>query len=165
MQVAPLLALLLWLFGPGTASARETETTYGAWTLRCDSVPGFDHQGCVMLQSLVLKTGGQPVLQFAIARPPGDGKPTVLVSLPLGIALPPGISIRIDDGRAANFPVERCEPDGCRAGMILREATIAQLARGKQLTITFYDGSHQPIDVPLSLDGFAESFAALSAPH
>ena len=74
----------------------------------------------------------------------------------------PGVSIQNDDGNKANFPVERCEPDGCRAGMKLRDATIEQLIAGNRLTITFHDGERQPITVPLSLDGFGESYRDLS---
>ena len=163
MQARTLLIVLVCATGIANALADDVETTYGSWTLRCESAPTDDHHGCVMLQNLVLKTGGQPVLQFAIGLAPAGANPTVLLSLPLGISLPPGITIRIDDGKAATFPVERCEPDGCRAGMKLRDATIEQLAAGKRLKITFFDGERQPINVPLSLDGFADAFKALSA--
>ena len=139
-----------------------TETTHGSWTVRCDSPDESEEHECIMFQNLVLKTGGQPVLHFAIGIAPADNTPTVILSLPLGISLPPGISIQIDDGNKANFPVERCEPDGCRAGMKLRDATIEQLIAGNRLTITFHDGERQPITVPLSLDGFGESYRDLS---
>lgn len=142
--------------------APVTEERHGLWTVRCE---GADTQarGCIMFQNLVLKTGGQPVLQFAVGYAPADGAPTVILSLPLGISLPPGITMSIDDGKPANFPVERCEPDGCQAGMKLRDATIARLSAGRELTITFHDGERTPITVPLSLEGFGAGFAALSA--
>ena len=114
-----------------------------------------------MVQNLLLKAGGQPVLQFSIGMAPGDGTPTALISLPLGISLPPGISLRIDEGDTANFPVERCEPDGCQAGMHLRKETIQRLAAGMQMEITFYDGERQPITMPLSLQGFGTAFKAM----
>jgi len=150
----------LLLLSASVLAQPESSRVLGAWTVRCVT-PGDAPRSCVMLQNLVLKTGGQPVLQFAIAQPPGEDVASVLVSLPLGISLPPGISIRIDDGAVATFPVERCEPDGCRAAMKLRPSTLAQLSAGKALTITFSDGSRKPIKVPLSLAGFADAFKAL----
>jgi invasion protein IalB len=140
-----------------------SENTHGSWTVRCEAADAGAQSGCIMFQNVVMKTGGQPVLHFAVGYAPEDGNPTVIISLPLGISLPPGISIQIDDGKTANFPVERCEPDGCRAGMKLREATIEELVKGTRLTITFHDGERQPISVPLSLDGFGPGFQALAA--
>lgn len=158
-SVAALLILLL----TESAAGQTADEVFGSWTLRCETRAADNGRECIMFQNLVLKTGGQPVLQFAIGLAPADAMPTVILSLPLGIALPPGVSIRIDEGKAAQFPVERCEPDGCRAGMKLRKATVAQLAEGRQLTITFFDGERQPIVVPLSLDGFSAGYAALAA--
>lgn len=140
-----------------------SEDAYGSWTLRCEDARESRSQACIMFQNLVLRAGGQPVLQFAIGIAPDADTPTVLLSLPLGIALPPGVTMQIDERAPATFPVERCEPDGCRAGMRLRSVTVAQLSAGRQLTITFYDGERQPIRVPLSLDGFDAAFAALRA--
>ncbi len=147
----------------GTSTAQADEQTYGQWTVRCEATATAAARECIMFQNLVLRTGGQPVLQFAVGLAPADGTPTVVLSLPLGIALPPGVAIRIDDGTAAKFPVERCEPDGCRAGMKLRPATVKQLGAGDKLTITFFDGERKPIEMPLSLAGFTAAYQALAA--
>ncbi len=146
----------------GAAHAEDTQQIFGSWTLRC-SIAADGKPDCMMFQNLVQKTGGQPVLQFGVGMAPPDGLPTVLVSLPLGISLPPGITIQIDSGTPATFHVERCEPDGCRAGMKLRDATVQQLSQGRQLHITFYDGGRKPLKVPLSLEGFGAAFKALAA--
>ena len=78
-----------------------TESTYGAWTFRCEQPKNAEQSNCIILQNLVLQAGGHTVLQLSIGIPPNDGMPTVLISLPLGISLPPGISIRIDSGDPA----------------------------------------------------------------
>lgn len=160
----PVLVLALALLS-GVLPAAPAEQTFGAWTLRCEGLPDASGRECIMFQNLVLRTGGQTVLQFAVGLAPTDGTPTVVLSLPLGIALPPGVTIRIDEGKEAKFPVERCEPDGCRAGMKLRPATVSQLGAGQKLTITFFDGERQPIAMPLSLDGFNAAYHALEANH
>ncbi|MCC6707989.1 MAG: invasion associated locus B family protein [Gammaproteobacteria bacterium] len=152
----------LWAAALGV-QAQDTQQVFGSWTLRC-SGPGADAGAdCMMFQNLVQKAGGQPVLQFGIGMAPPDGLPTVLVSLPLGIALPPGITVQIDSGAAAIFPIERCEPDGCRASFKMRDATVQQLSQGQQLRLTFYDGERKPLKVSLSLEGFGAAFKALAA--
>ena len=164
MTYAALRILLcaMLLFTGATSRSEDTQQVFGSWTLRCSPISDSKTE-CMMFQNLVLKTGGQPVLQFGIGIAPDDGLPTVLVSLPLGIALPPGITIKIDDGAPATFPVERCEPDGCRAGMKLRDGTVKQLSQGRQLHVTFHDGARKPINVSLALDGFAAAYRALTA--
>ena len=145
----------------GNLSAAVTETKHDAWTLRCEETAPEEPRQCIILQNLVLVGGGEPVLQFSIGLAPSGRTPTALISLPLGISLPPGVSVRIDAGKSATFPVERCEPDGCQAGMHLRAATVEQLKNGTELEITFYDGERQPIVAPLPLAGFAAAYAAL----
>ena len=157
-----LFAMLLAAVGIARAE-EDTQQAFGSWTLRCSTAAAAAGADCMMFQNLVQKAGGQPVLQFGIGIAPPEVLPTVLVSLPLGIALPPGITIQIDGGAVANFPIERCEPDGCRAGMKLRDATAQQLSLGRQLHVTFYDGARKPLKVSLSLEGFAAAFKALAA--
>jgi len=153
-------SILLCLFS-SPAQSEVSETHHGSWTVRCETTAPEQAPSCIMFQNLVLKTGGQTVLQFAVGMTPDNGQATVLLSLPLGISLPPGVMIQIDDGKIAQFPVERCEPDGCRAGMKLRETTVNQLRDGSNLEITFFDGERHPIRMPLSLTGFGAAFAAL----
>lgn len=154
-----MLAGVTLLAVNASLSAALTETKFDAWTLRCEEAS--EARQCIMLQNLVLIGGGEPVLHFSIGLAPSGGTPTALISLPLGISLPPGVSVRIDDGKSANFPVERCEPDGCQAGMHLRDATVDQLKHGNKLEITFFDGERQPIVVEVPLAGFAAAFVAM----
>ncbi len=145
---AALLTLAL------AAPAAADDPVFGSWTSKCEETQGDKQGGCFIFQNLVLREGGQRVLQIAVGYVPDSHEPIALLSLPLGISLPPGVSIRIADGQPTRFPVERCEPNGCRAGLKLTPALVEQLARSAQLTVTFYDAQRRPIEVPLSLDGF-----------
>jgi invasion protein IalB len=138
------------------------ENAYGAWTVRCEEVDSDGQPECIMYQNLVMRTGGQPVLQLSVGFAPPDNQPMVVLNLPLGIYLPPGIGIRIDEAPPARFPVERCDPDGCQAVMKLRDTTVEQLRQGSKLEIEFHDGERQPLEMPLSLDGFSAAFDAVA---
>jgi invasion protein IalB len=159
----PRLAVIALLALTAATARGEEESEFGAWTLRCEQADADAASECILQQYLVLRTGGQPVLQFTLGLAPDDGQPTVLLKLPLGIYLPPGITLRIDDGAPATFPVERCDPDGCQAVMKLREATLANLRAGRRFTITFHDAERRALDMPLSLDGFGAAYDALQA--
>ncbi len=155
--LAPLLTAML-LCGPVQA---KDPANYGNWTAKCEE-PHEDRQGgCFIFQNLVLREGGQRVLQVAIGYVPKTTEPIALISLPLGISLPPGVSIELANGQPIRFPVERCEPNGCRAGLKLKEDFLAALRHAETLTVRFHDAQRQPIEVPLSLSGFAAGLEAL----
>ncbi|MCC7121663.1 MAG: invasion associated locus B family protein [Gammaproteobacteria bacterium] len=158
-----LLAVVVGLAcGPSCVTAQETEK-YGNWTAKCEESRGKVQGGCFIFQNLVLREGGQRVLQFAVGYVAATDAPIALLSLPLGISLPPGVSIRIGDAQPTRVIVERCEPNGCRAGLKLDDALLTQLRHGTQLTVTFHDAERRPIEVPLSLDGFEAGLDALKA--
>lgn len=143
------------------ALARD-EANYGSWTAKCEQPHDNKEGGCFIFQNLVLREGGQRVLQVAIGYVPNTTEPIALISLPLGISLPPGVSIELPDDEPIRFPVERCEPNGCRAGLKLKPEFLAGLKRAENLTVRFHDAERRPIEVPLSLSGFAAGLEALS---
>ena len=146
-----------------TAVTAQEAGKYGNWTAKCEESKGNVQGGCFLFQNLVLREGGQRVLQFAVGYVATTDAPIALISLPLGISLPPGVTIRIGDGPVTRVIVERCEPNGCRAGLKLNDDLIRQLEHGTQLTVTFHDAERRPIEVPLSLDGFEAGLKALKA--
>jgi len=164
------LAGVVAVFGPGRVAAEEVQATYGSWNLRCEPMPEDDGSGdqCFIFQNLVLKRGGQRVFNMAVGFIDDSPDPIALVTLPLGISLPPGATLSVDDEREVRFPIERCMPAGCRAGVTLAPELVAALERGREASVNFFDGARQPVSVKLSLDGFEAALAELrdeKAPH
>lgn len=159
-SVIPASIALAFLLG-GAASHGEETRKFGSWTARCEPTRGTVEGGCFLYQNLVLREGGQRVLQFAAGYAEGSATPIALVSLPLGISLPPGVWMRVDDGERTQVMVERCEPAGCRAGLPLGSELLGQLRTGTRLTVTFHDTQRKPIDMPLPLEGFQSGLEAL----
>lgn len=134
---------------------------FGSWRVSCETAADSHRRGCFIVQNLVLREGGQRVLQIAVGYVEQTPDPIALLSLPLGISLPPGASIQIDEHEAKRIPIERCEPNGCRAGLKLSAEILASFRSGAQMSVTFYDAKREPIVVPLSLDGFSKGLDAL----
>ncbi|MBI2799749.1 MAG: invasion associated locus B family protein [Gammaproteobacteria bacterium] len=145
---------------PTVASAADAET-YGNWTAKCEAAHDGKEGGCFLLQNLVLRDGGQRVLQVAVGYVPNASEPIALLSLPLGISLPPGVSLRVSDHEPVQIPVERCEPNGCRAGLKLKDDLLRALRDSTQITVVFHDAQRHPIEVPVKLEGFAKGLDAL----
>ncbi|MFT5415100.1 MAG: invasion protein IalB [Gammaproteobacteria bacterium] len=169
MRHLNLLPLMLFAIVELTSISRTAMAepadgeSYGNWTINCESEAQGSREGCFIIQNLVLRDGGQRVLQIAIGYVVETPDPIALLSLPLGISLPPGAEIQIDSHAAHRIAIERCEPNGCRAGLRIEPNILSNLRTGKQISIKFYDAKRQPIEVPLSLDGFEQGLASLSA--
>ena len=145
------------------ALAEPTEgDAFGNWLVNCKIDEEDGGQGCFIVQNVVLREGGQRVLQVAIGFIKEASEPIALISLPLGISLPPGTTLKVDELEPKRVPIERCEPNGCRAGLKLSEEILENLISGDQLSVTFYDAKRQPIDVPLSLEGIENGLTALA---
>lgn len=157
LTVVPLT--LAW----GVPCHAQEAAKFGNWTAKCEESKGQVQGGCFIFQNLVLREGGQRVLQFAVGYVATTDAPIALLSLPLGISLPPGVTIRIGNAEPTRVIVERCEPNGCRAGLKLTAELLAQLKAGTQLTVTFHDAERRPIEVPLSLEGFEAGLTSLKA--
>jgi invasion protein IalB len=162
-------ALSAALFTLAAGAANEppvaAERNFGSWTAKCENAgdAGPHAGGCFIFQNLVLRAGGQRVLQIAIGYVPGTDEPIALLSLPLGISLPPGVSIEAAGGGPLRFPVERCEPNGCRAGLRLKPDFLAELLAADTLTVRFHDAQRQPIEVPLGVSGLGAGLQALKS--
>lgn len=153
--------MLFACIASSTGWAADGET-FGNWTAKCEAPKDQKEGGCFIYQNLVLREGGQRVLQVAIGYVPNSTEPIALLSLPLGISLPPGVSIEVERDDPLRFPVERCEPNGCRAGLKLKSSFMDKLASAPQMTVRFHDAQRQPIEVPLSLKGLDEGLKSLA---
>jgi len=154
---------------PGTegtaASERVTRTEqHQDWLVRCGR-PG-QSEVCEMVQQPVGENG-EPVMAVAVGMVPGNPNPGMIILLPLGIALPPGVELRIDGGAEIETPVERCERQGCQVEMLLEPDLLTALKAGSRVTVDFHvhrqDGL-QRVRVPVSLLGFTSALAEVQSP-
>ncbi|RME35726.1 MAG: invasion associated locus B family protein [Gammaproteobacteria bacterium] len=161
-RLAPLLLGALLLGGlPGAEARPENGKSFKNWTVRCEKAKEAETETCYIFQNLVLKEGGQRVLHIAVGYLPQREEPVALLTLPLGISLPPGGTLQVDDNEPVRFQIERCEPNGCRAGLILKPELLEQFRKGMNAQVTFHDAARRPVSVPVSLQGFTAGLASL----
>lgn len=160
-KVMPVRFILITMliFGQPVLAQPLDGQTFDNWTIRCEKKADQEH--CFIFQNLILKEGGSRVLHMAVGFLPGNIVPVIVVSMPLGISLPPGASIIIDDKKPLRFQIERCEPTGCRGGFKLNDKILQDFTHGKSAKVTFYDGNRKPIEVPFVMTGFADGLEAL----
>jgi len=147
---------------PATVKGPRDGQQLQDWTLRCELPQGQPPEFCEMRQRVVNQQNEQ-VLLAVVGRLPQLGKPGLLIVLPLGISLPPGAFLKIDQGADTPVPIERCERQGCRIEIILEGELLTQLKAGSKAIIGFHvydgEGGRPRVDVPVSLLGFSAALA------
>jgi len=158
--VAAILTLSVPM-GPGRAAAAVDGDSFDDWTVRCK--PRLTGTGdlCYIFQDVHAEGGGKVLLKIAVGPFAPDGLPAVLVKLPLGISLPPGVALRIGQGEDIRFPVERCDKSGCEGGVAMDAKLLTLFRREAEARVTFHDGVGQAVTAPVSLRGFSKGFESL----
>ncbi|HEX3209711.1 MAG TPA: invasion associated locus B family protein, partial [Geminicoccaceae bacterium] len=132
------------------------------WTLHCVTVAQGKPEACEMLQDVANDKGR--VLLMMVGRVPNVDTPGMLILLPLGIALPPGVSLKIDDGDRRPIELKLCAKEGCHAEQApLKPDLLSALKAGSKGTVSFYvftrQGKQQQVNIPVSFLGFSAALA------
>lgn len=166
-----LLALTL-LLAAGTAdpaqaagpqlSSGEIKATHGSWQVRCGRPPGAQKEKCALVQS-VKAEDRQNVSLMVIFMRSYDGKTRILrVFAPLGVLLPTGLGLKIDNVDVGHAPFMKCGPVGCMAEVVVNKELYAKLKTGKNAVFIIFQTPEFGIGIPISLAGFADGLPELN---
>ena len=140
---------------PPQAQADGTPPGQPGWIVRCTSPSRNAPLECAMEQTAVLSKTGQLIVLVNI-RVPGDTRaPVALIQLPLGLNLPVGAKLQVDDGKAVDVPIQTCEARGCYINAPIAADVLTQLKSGKQLKVSFQNLGKETISIPMPLADFA----------
>jgi invasion protein IalB len=152
---------------PAPAPAAPADTANGAtantppppgWVARCGSASRDAPLECAIEQNAVLPRTGQLVIAVNIRVPADTHTPSALIQLPLGLNIPNGAKLQVDDGKAADLQIQTCEARGCYAGTTIAPDLLAAMKSGKQLKVSFQNLNKETLTVPLPLADFAAAY-------
>ena len=143
-----------------TAAAAEGANTSAppGWVARCSSTSRGAPLECAIEQSAVLTKTGQLIVLINIRVPAETSAPVGVVQLPLGLNLPAGAKIQVDDGKTSELQIQTCEARGCYANLQISPDMLAALKSGKQLKISFQNLAKETISIPMPLADFAAAY-------
>ena len=113
---------------------------------------------CAMEQTAVLTKTGQLIVLVSIRVPGDTHTPIALVQLPLGLNLPAGAKLQVDDGKTVDLQIQTCENRGCYASTPIAPDLLAALKSGKQLKVSFQNMAKETIAIPIPLADFAAAY-------
>ncbi|EKE78726.1 invasion associated locus B family protein [Oceanibaculum indicum] len=146
---------------PGQQQApKQTREQVQDWVVRCLEPQAGQPKRCEMVQVLSDRNTKREVLVMVVGYT-GEKAPQAVLVLPLGVLLPAGISLKIDQGAPKTIPYRHCEPQGCIAPWQMTEVDLAALRAGTTLTVSVNDGGGKAVDLPVSLKGFTAALGKL----
>ena len=160
LALLPVLALLVVPVERAAAQG-AVRSTSGDWQIRCDQPPGAREEQCALIQNVTAEDRDNVGLSVIVLKT-ADKKSRILrVLAPLGVLLPSGLGLRIDDKDIGRAGFVRCLANGCFAEVVLENDLISQMETGTSATFIIYQTPEEGIGIPVSLSGFKEGFAQL----
>jgi invasion protein IalB len=128
------------------------------WIARCGSASRDAPLECAIEQNAVLPRTGQLVIAVNIRVPADTRAPSALIQLPLGLNIPNGAKLQVDEGKTTDLQIQTCEARGCYAGTTIAPDLLAAMKSGKQLKVSFQNLNKETLTVPLPLADFAAAY-------
>jgi invasion protein IalB len=81
---------------------------------------------------------------------------------PLGIALAPGLALKVDDGKDLKVPYTQCLPGGCMVDMVFDQAMLDKMKAGKSLFVAYRLPNGKDSTLQVSLKGLVPALDAMN---
>jgi invasion protein IalB len=159
---AAALALISQLATTANGHAQNNQQTSEVikdWTLKCATPQGAPAEQCILVQDRLNPENQQPIMQVAVGFWGPERHRGLVITLPLGVTLPQGIQLEVDDTVISKAPYVTCTPNGCQAHMPLDDALLQSMKSGQQGKVVFANARGQAVPVAFSLSGFTAGFA------
>ncbi len=136
-------------------------SVHGDWQIRCDTPAGAQAEQCALIQSVTAEDRPNVGLTVIVLKTADQKSRLMRVLAPLGVLLPSGLGLKIDQADVGRAGFVRCLPNGCVAEVIMDEKLVGQLKTGQIATVIIFQTPEEGIGIPVSLSGFTQGFDKL----
>ena len=160
--LAILLALATLLPMGGSALAQGVvRSVFNDWQIRCDTPPGAQSEQCALIQSVTAEDRANVGLTVIVLKTADQKSKLLRVVAPMGVLLPSGLGLKIDQVDVGRAGFVRCLPSGCVAEVVMDDNLIKQLRAGTTATFIIFQTPEEGIGFPMSLKGFGDGYDKL----
>jgi invasion protein IalB len=158
------LAVLLaaaTMFAGHAAAQGAVRSVHGDWQIRCETPPGAQSEQCALMQSVTAEDRPNVGLTVIVLKTSDQKSRLMRVVAPLGVLIPSGLGLKIDNQDVGRAGFVRCLPNGCVAEVVMDDNLINQLRTGQTSTFIIFQTPEEGIGFPMSLKGFGEGYDQL----
>jgi invasion protein IalB len=163
-RIVGLLAALTvgCLLAATAASAQGTvRSVHDDWQIRCENTPGAQNEQCALFQSVVAEDRANVGLTVLVLKTADAKSRLMRIQAPLGVLLPAGLGLKIDNVDVGRAGFVRCLPRGCYAEVVMDDELIKKLRNGTSATFFIFQTPEEGIGFPVSLKGFGAGYDKL----
>ena len=158
---AAALFLALAFCGPAFGQG-AVRSVHQDWQIRCDTPPGAKSEQCALIQSVTAEDRANVGLTVIVLKTADAKSRLMRVVAPLGVLLPSGLGLKIDNADIGRAGFVRCLPNGCIAEVVMDDELLKKLRSGQTSTFIIFQTPEEGIGFPMSLKGFGDGFDKLS---
>ncbi len=158
-----VLAVVLTTLSSAVEAAEDgtVKAQHGDWQVVCkDPPPGAKGDVCALVQSVTAEDRNNVGLTVYFQKF-ANGQRVLRVFAPVGVLLPPGLGLKIDDKDVGHAPFLRCQNFACYAQVVVEDSLVEKLKTGKTAIFIIFQTEEAGIGIPISLAGFSDALAAL----
>ncbi|MTH97154.1 invasion associated locus B family protein [Roseibium sp. RKSG952] len=154
--IGSALAALAFSVPVSGASAQSAETD-SPWVKVCNVDPNVNKEICLVTQELRTNTG-QFLASVALREIEGEARKTLLVAVPTGMLIQPGLRVQIDSGKQQQAKYGICFPNACYSELVIDDSFITSMKQGGKLVLTTLNQQAKAIPMDLTLMGFTKVY-------
>jgi invasion protein IalB len=161
--VATLACAVCILAATTSMSAAQgvVRSVHADWQIRCDTPPGAQGEQCALIQSVTAEDRANVGLTVIVLKTSDNKSRLMRIVAPMGVLLPSGLGLKIDNEDVGRAGFVRCLPNGCVAEVVMDPNLIKQMRSGQTATFIIFQTPEEGIGFPMSLKGFGEGFDKL----
>src|SRR4029453_12357602 len=91
------------------------KSVHNDWQVRCDTPPGAQDEQCALMQSVIAEDRPNIGLTVIVLKTADQKNRLMRVVAPMGVLLPSGLGLKIDQIDVGRAGFVRCLPNGCVA--------------------------------------------------
>ena len=147
---------------PSAALAQgAVKSVHGDWQIRCETPPGAQNEQCALFQSVVAEDRANVGITVLVLKTADQKSRLMRVQAPLGVLLPAGLGLKIDQVDVGRAGFVRCLPRGCYAEVVMEDTLVSKLRTGQTATFFIFQTPEEGIGFPMGLKGFGDGYDKL----
>jgi len=147
---------------PSHANAQAAvKAVHNDWQVRCDTPPGAQSEQCTLVKSVTAEDRPNASLTVVVLKTADQKSRLLRVVAPMGVLLPAGLHLKVDQTDVGKAGFVRCLLSGCVAEVVMDDNLINRLRTGETATFIIFQTPDEGIGFPISLKGFAEAYDEL----
>jgi invasion protein IalB len=152
-----LMPLVEALTTPAIGQPAIPKLVFSPWAKFCPT--GRDVNGKRNCQTVSLghTESGQPIVAAILTEPQDGSRKTLRVMVPIGVQIPQGTRLIVDDRQPTSAPYLGCFAKGCMADYEVTADLIGKLKDGQMLVVQVINSMGQPISFMMPLADFAKA--------